>query len=75
MSLTLDRLYKVEFSTEDGDTITVDFELNEVVFTDPDGEQYVLRWTDICDLMSLVERMLNAEQPIKYVPDPTEYYG
>jgi hypothetical protein len=59
VATTIDRLYKVDFSTEDGDTITVDFEENEVTFTDSDDEQYVLRWTDLCDLMSLVERMLN----------------
>lgn len=61
MPLTLDRLYKVDFSTEDGDTITVDFELNEVVFDDGENPPYVLRWTDLCDLVSYVEGVLNDQ--------------
>lgn len=61
MPLTLDRLYKVEFSTDSGDTITVDFEENAVTFDDGMSPPYELPWTDLCDLMSYVERMLNGK--------------
>ena len=62
MSLTLDKISKLTFSTSENDTIEVNIDENLVIFTDPlDPLPYTTSWYNIVDLVYTVEYMLNTE--------------